>query len=1000
MNSLEVSNDLGKLNKILDSLVTLKTSLDLEQELGQNLSVTSFKVKNVVNAFFTQGLNSGQRAALAVIEKRISGSPTTSQSDTEKLISKLLLAYARNSSAENILKQEFKYLNEQRNKALLDFVKNLYNILTAVTDDVAIQVGDQRMSFVEAIKPSLKQHSAIVSEGFVDLNTGKTIKGFHSVAAYNFVRSFVVDVLADLQNKNLRDDDVSDQLITTAEENRVAARRLVNEAKERLLNETIPQAILDRNKATTEIEQIRAQAKIARLRMQARALEQLNNKTNKSTLFDEIIESIYGTWEIRTVDTEVDIYDEDDGDTVGLRNETMEYESQDMELSLTSSVKEYLNFIPNSSSKSNTLLNKYYSSKKAFVTLAQTFIDYIDMSSILSSDNPIGTWHKLYSELADSNKSPMSSDEIDFIRELDVIVRNSLETQYAYRENDKVKFKDLPSNVRLLILSENPGDTKIVIAIDQRINPNVPLDKLSTDEIEEDSNIKLLGVRNSMKDLVEAMRTRPVFSSYTDVYLLNALYRREKSRRVLTEMANVFSSMTEKSYMLGTYQNVQNGFYKVNYFEARGSGLSQSINTGIRQSIVSHSEVFAPSENTNGLSGILDRQVNKVNGRQDVIAKLKSDKLEDRKLGFNNFLKMFNLTNLVAFQTIKNNIDSAVFTNVAELLKDLHNIPTEMTTDGVIERLNEVNRGRIQSIARVIKTTSELDRSTSITDGRGNRIYRLVPASYFYDISSQFLRVGYSRDAENKLSASSGVGVAALDKFIPQFFFETEYYQDNIFVNSKLQGIYGVTEHDSLRNVNSTRAILFGKETPKEWHTRTFSMAFIDNLTGGIAQVHKYNHFLFQPSDNPRIPAVEIKMLNSTELEEATYRAILQLTKRNKDFLQSVNGKYNPGEYRMFSILKDYIKPDTTYTEEDFKQIAKQVVERLFTGPEVEQYINDFIKSEPIVPAKVGEVYKNLLSGGAARVVQKDLKEVPKDLPPLQYARAKTVKVDNKEIIL
>jgi hypothetical protein len=572
----------------------------------------------------------------------------------------------------------------------------------------------------------------------------------------------------------------------------------------------------------------------------------------------------------------------------------------------------------------------------------------------------------------------------------------------------------------------------LTFAIDNRpegVRKDFPLERMSLDEVKKHPEIKLYN-GNSLKTLMAlVIPVNPDWQVYfRSPDYFNALFKKEKSRILITEIANVFSSLVDKNYMIGNWKNTRGGFMDVNYFEAKGAGLAKSITSSLRRGILSLAEVdynnyeiadkledlnadteqeVKPDKSKKGKKKKEAEQAPVVNNRlaealaqadiESIIKNLKSDNKDVKATAFERMLNVFGLNKIIGYRTFRLDASSPIWQNSWEFLEALAAVTPDKTAEQINDLLSN-QKGRLSSISKAVKTNTELERTTSITDGRNNRIYKLVPGSFFYDIAYQFVKTSEGKSVQEGsfmggeirragipgLAAATGP-VSQLKSFIPSFLTQTEYYMHNIFVGKlgdrSIQKIYGFQEHDSQRNFYSFRAIPFESETDMTWNTRKFSMGFLSKLNGG--SVATYHHFLFQPADRPRIPSLEIRILNTAETEQAVMKALDQLRNRNHGFLSAINKAYKKEKFFQFSIAKQAIKnvegkqnltdeqvyeifEDKWGIDDNFtSKLTRNITDELFNGAEATKFVDNFIKSGTIVEAEVGKIYANILKSSA-----------------------------------
>jgi hypothetical protein len=963
------SGDFTPLRRFIDTATQIKGRVRSFESKDLLPSYIDKSVESFVNQFWHNALDVEKRVSIANKLKADLKVRSVDDALIKSILSQAMvnkiIATAKNEKFDiDELFKDKSFENLKSLKTLLINSTSPQSSLFGLYDlfNTPMNKGDQRVSAIisKEIDNEQKRIDSVIED-----DSNNKFGGFSSTASFTYARSFLTSILANNHQRTfmtleeIAEDTGSKAPILTPTELRYSLLQKVKEERIRIEQEiTQVEKLIEEMQAIKKPtpEEVRdllkMNAKLGRLRTQRAATLQLSKRPRegKTSLLDSVLRSIYSRklqasiFEDEESMLSISLEDDDNTsvtDSDAIRGETQDNDSKNMELSLVASVKEHLNFIPDSAHKNSSKYhpNKYYSPKKAFVSLAQTVIDYIDFGALAGND--LSKWKAMVTTVV--NQGGLTEIENDFLDQLNRIVITAYENKFIYRTREgKVSSHFMDPSHRIFINHLSEEVVNLHFAVDTRpeqVKKDFPLERMSLEEARKHPQIEMYS-QNTLGQLLATVVPNYEWNThFNSMDYFNALYRREKSRKLFTEIANVFSSLVEKNYMMGVWKNVRGGFMDVNYFEAKGAGLAKSVGSTIRRGILSLAEVnfnsyqeIATMEDESKSKEKSKSKKKNVNNRlaealrnagvDKLITDFKAESPETKALAFEKMLNLFGLNKIVGYRTFKVGGKSALWDNAAGLLTDL----LEVSPEDTIEQINDLlsnQRGRLSSITKAVKSNTELDRNTSVTVGGNKKIYKLVPGSFFYDVAYQFTRTSEGKSVQEgsfigggtRIAGTPGLAAATgpvsqLKTFIPPFLTKTEHFYHNIFVGKvgeqSLQKIYSFQEHDSQSNFYGSRAISFDNESAKNWYTRKFSMGFLDAINGG--SISTYHHFIFQPADRPRIPSLEVRILNSAEAEQAVIKALDQLKSRNHDYFKSINKSYQKEKFFQFGVAKTVIR--------------------------------------------------------------------------------------------
>lgn len=534
-------------------------------------------------------------------------------------------------------------------------------------------------------------------------------KNFGNVRNYYVSKVLVLDAMSFLLERNNNVD--SDILVKTKEE-------LIEEAYQVLLDV--------RNKAAADISHLEHTEKSRKLteaeerkyydaKEQYAAVSILSRTTAQGMpLFYTFIREIYPNWTIKnaesistyiSIEDDVEAYDQLTGKAgfEGIVSETEDTDYVNVESRLTDSVKEFLSFLTNKSAQKIDRFhpNRYYSNRFTFLATVQIILDSLDL-------NKLELWDQQVNALRpETSLTPAEQAVFDNL--------DSLVTRTLRPVNDSDG--DAITNQNVYILEESFGKSLVgFVQADQDITGLTYAEAKALP-----GSISI--ARPSTTELFDSLKKKGI-NINTSVF--NGLYIRSKSRNTLVELHNAISSLAEKNYKIGLFQNEGSRTYTVQYINAYGLGLNKSIPASIRHELHVYHE-------THGIQNLgKDPRIRQIK------AKLKSSTQETIMEGIVEFLNFLNLGDLVANINIKAHEQPLLIEDIVgflDRLSDAHKIE-KFDIDAFIKDQG----GLYTSISRSVKKDEDMLRVSSILDSNGNRLYRTVPKNFFYNINEYLTR--------------------------------------------------------------------------------------------------------------------------------------------------------------------------------------------------------------------------------------------------------------------
>lgn len=632
------------------------------------------------------------------------------------------------------------------------------------------------------------------------------------------------------------------------------------------------------------------------------------------------MQDLYPNWKVG-LEEDLDIflnpdYEVKENDLFGgISEEVMDQNYVDPESRLTDSVKEFLSFIKNTSIERELGIKdmahprKFYSNKFAFVATLNMLQENFDLNKLESWNQQVSNFRKLNS----------SNYDTDIFNNLNNLVSTAIETKL-----------DNPNHA-LYILEDSFGGTRIAY-----IRANTDLSKASFEEARALSSIQpIVGIYSSEK-LYQAIK-----NSYPDVSIkeFNKMYIRAKSQNTLRELHNVMSSLSEKNYKLGLYKNERNKTYKIRYFSGKGFGLERSFTSAIREAILQYNIDY-------GINTLKDSPL----AEETVKLAKKGDPAAIES--FLNLFKLKSITEGVNFDPRKH---SRIYTDIQGLFERLSTQSTN--NEDVLREILDDQSGFFRAMGQILKASSDQLRSTHIIDGKGNRLYKHTNKTYVHNIQDVMDRIGISK-AEQAIARQARGNLNWLRQYIPEYL-TSEFFSYNPFING-IQKLYEWSEHDTVKNESTEFTTSFTQERKEQWLMRTFSMGFLGVVeTSGVA---RYDHFLYQPADRPRIPSNTIRVLGKEDLTKVTADIIRQLQNRNDSFIKGLQKKYDPENPINFSVIKPILKRRKLKIKDipadQINDIAKEIVEELMERGR--QFAKTVANAEVPLTMEIGKVYSKL----------------------------------------
>lgn len=255
-------------------------------------------------------------------------------------------------------------------------------------------------------------------------------------------------------------------------------------------------------------------------------------------------------------------------------------------------------------------------------------------------------------------------------------------------------------------------------------------------------------------------------------------------------------------------------------------------------------------------------------------------------------------------------------------LDDLEGTEEELTVQDIIER--DFNSG-LRKIANYFNQQRADERSTTVTDVKGNRRYLYYLSNFMVDTINNLVYQTGKGNRPNHLNSS--------------------FYQENIFLNNGNK-VHNLVNYGGIE-VENGNSVLYHREKDQDWYERSFIASFI-NRTGQAAGDY-YVQWFYTLSNRTNIIGARINRLNERQIREGLASMLRQTTLRSgklegyiKNFKVTSNtnmtifseediAEYhsNPSEENLARLV------DNAYNELEVRaeEFAQEVVDRQIEFP-------------------------------------------------------------------
>ena len=230
-----------------------------------------------------------------------------------------------------------------------------------------------------------------------------------------------------------------------------------------------------------------------------------------------------------------------------------------------------------------------------------------------------------------------------------------------------------------------------------------------------------------------------------------------------------------------------------------------------------------------------------------------------------------------------------------------------------IERKEEQG-GRLTTIGLALEAGSEYVRSPSVVDSSGNKYFQYHPSSWSYFVIQDLIR---SKD----FKGSTGKQAIRLPDYLT-----TDYFSYNTFMktmpdsNESISTIYELAEHDAVKQESINQVIPNQRESEKWFHHREFHVGFLSGLR---TLNNRYFQYFSPPSDKPKVPVAQVKLLSVQNATEGI-KAMIQQVKYSQTQAGTNLGVYEKSlkndPFRNFNVLAEALPGNTT--EDKLTQLA------------------------------------------------------------------------------
>lgn len=126
--------------------------------------------------------------------------------------------------------------------------------------------------------------------------------------------------------------------------------------------------------------------------------------------------------------------------------------------------------------------------------------------------------------------------------------------------------------------------------------------------------------------------------------------------------------------------------------------------------------------------------------------------------------------------------------------------------------------------------------------------------------------------------------------------FSNPFYAENIFLNSEMQSVEQLGEHDSTKWKNSSYATIYKRESKKDWLERNFVFQYLGAMSSNSYQ--KYYQQVYTTSDKGKIRVAKVRTISEDNIDDYLMSLIKQEQKRDYEKTER--------EQEAFSALKNY----------------------------------------------------------------------------------------------
>ena len=571
---------------------------------------------------------------------------------------------------------------------------------------------------------------------------------------------------------------------------------------------------------------------------------------------------------------------------------------------------------------------------------------------------------------------------------------------YSIVENGDIKEKVLPNNKKVhidnsgtyFVYSTNPLGKQGIKGAKQ-VNKGETITGITQEETKEPITYVIKRAQDESNNaFFSRIVSTGVLTKY-DAPLFTTLYDVESNANLMRAMKNYIGSLTSKNYLL---VKKSYDFGKVNLSHERASALGvqqelkAEIETRIGRAVKGNKYGVVPLDNQFSKDENVKKAFNILEGALE--DKATKQNREHWKTGINLFAKALGLSDVVNLTFLpKKDFAKTVYflikeTQVVEetdgketILVDnfkkhveakidelLEGTEYEYFTDEDVKKRSEealkagtsfiieanqytykslpgslatqaflkTQSARYNLIVRQFAKTSLAMRNPSVKRGK-DTLYTYVPSTYAHDIFTRMSRISK--------------GQTYLGESMPEWHKST-YMSDNIFI-AGINKIHAMEDHDSSINEFSGKIVKFNGEDTRAMFERMFSAAFVNTVVkSSTYEGPLYKQQLFQPEGRPKLPSVEVKVLNNGEIDASLERLIVQYRREDKKNGNKSSAKYN----NLGEDWKKIIQDDTTSVKGKIQSL------RNIISKEAEEIVQSFKDEKVDIPKNLKKAYTRL----------------------------------------